>query len=99
MLSTFMLRDLVARSLQEDVGSGDLTTLYAVPRDASGEARITAKQSGIICGLPVAEAVFEVLDRELRCRRLVAEGEPVELGCQFCRERSLCACFDRRRTP
>jgi nicotinate-nucleotide pyrophosphorylase (carboxylating) len=81
MLSTFMLRDLVARSLQEDVGSGDLTTLYAVPRDASGEARITAKQSGIICGLPVAEAVFEVLDRELRCCRLVAEGEPVEPGC------------------
>ena len=81
MLSIFMLRDIITRSLKEDIGSGDLTTQYAVPPEASGEARIFAKQKGVICGLPVAEAVFEVLDPQVQCRRLVAEGAQVEPGC------------------
>ena len=90
MLSIFMLRDIITRSLKEDIGSGDLTTQYAVPPEASGEARIFAKQKGVICGLPVAEAVFEVLDPQVQCRRLVAEGAQVEPGCPvFAVSRSL----------
>ncbi|MEW5784434.1 MAG: carboxylating nicotinate-nucleotide diphosphorylase [Bacillota bacterium] len=83
MLSSLAINELVERSLKEDLGSGDFTTDCAVPRELQGSARILAKADGIICGLPVAEAVFQMLDRNLQCRRLVEEGDPVQPGCDI----------------
>jgi nicotinate-nucleotide pyrophosphorylase (carboxylating) len=51
-------RELVARSLAEDVGSGDVTADAIVPPDASARATIAQKQPGIIFGLEVAAEVF-----------------------------------------
>src|SRR4029077_20720553 len=51
-------RDLVARALVEDVGSGDVTAEAVVPEDASGRATITQKEPGVVFGLDVAAEVF-----------------------------------------
>jgi nicotinate-nucleotide pyrophosphorylase (carboxylating) len=51
-------RDLVARALIEDVGSGDVTAEAVVPEDASGRATITQKEPGVVFGLDVAAEVF-----------------------------------------
>ena len=47
---------LVRRALQEDVGSGDVTTLATVPEGARAQALITQKQPGVIYGLQAAGA-------------------------------------------
>jgi nicotinate-nucleotide pyrophosphorylase (carboxylating) len=52
------LRDLVARALAEDVGSGDITAKATVPADATATARILQKQPGVVFGLDAAEEVF-----------------------------------------
>jgi nicotinate-nucleotide pyrophosphorylase (carboxylating) len=64
--------ELVRAALQEDVGTGDVTTAATV--DARARALITQKAPGTIYGLDVAEAVFARLDADVRCERLVAEG-------------------------
>ncbi|MEA2180643.1 MAG: hypothetical protein QOG77_3940, partial [Solirubrobacteraceae bacterium] len=47
----FDLADLVARALQEDVGTGDVTSLATVPQTARAVATITQKAPGVVFGL------------------------------------------------
>jgi nicotinate-nucleotide pyrophosphorylase (carboxylating) len=74
------LTALVTRALEEDVGSGDVTTLATVDADARARASIDQKDPGVIFGLAVAEAAFAMLDPDARARRLVAEGRWREGG-------------------
>jgi nicotinate-nucleotide pyrophosphorylase (carboxylating) len=65
---------LVRRALEEDVGSGDVTTQSTVAPDARARALITQKQAGVIYGLRVAEAAFLELDPDAVVAPLVREG-------------------------
>ena len=51
-------QELVARSLAEDVGAGDLTAEAVVPADAAARARIVQKAPGVLFGLAVAAEAF-----------------------------------------
>jgi nicotinate-nucleotide pyrophosphorylase (carboxylating) len=66
--------------LQEDVGTGDVTTLTTIPGVQQSKGIIHVKEDGIVAGLPIAEAVFAEVDQELRYRALVAEGQFVTKG-------------------
>ncbi len=68
------LLDLVRRALEEDLGSGDVTTEATVAAQARARATITQKAPGAIYGLDAAEAVFAQLDPTARRERLVDEG-------------------------
>jgi nicotinate-nucleotide pyrophosphorylase (carboxylating) len=68
------LSRIVAQALDEDVGSGDVTTLATVPPDARAVATITQKAPGVVFGLDVAEETLRQLDPAVRVRRLVEEG-------------------------
>jgi nicotinate-nucleotide pyrophosphorylase (carboxylating) len=74
------LTALVRRALEEDVGSGDVTTDATVAADARARATIAQKAPGTIYGLDAAEAAFALLDPAARCERLVAEGVWREQG-------------------
>lgn len=77
MLSDVVLRSLVERALQEDIGSGDVTTEALVGPTERGRAVIRTKESCVVAGLPVARLVFGVLDSDLRFVAKVREGERV----------------------
>jgi nicotinate-nucleotide pyrophosphorylase (carboxylating) len=51
-------RELVARALQEDLGSGDVTAQAVVAEGASGQAVISQKEPGVLFGLEVAGEAF-----------------------------------------
>lgn len=55
-------RDLVARALREDVGSGDVTTIATVPPSTRGRGVFLVKAPAVIAGLDVAIEVFRQLD-------------------------------------
>jgi nicotinate-nucleotide pyrophosphorylase (carboxylating) len=76
---------LLERALAEDVGSGDATSLAVLPADARCEAVIEARAPLVVCGLPVAEAVFEAVDPEARCERARAEGSAAPAGAELLR--------------
>ena len=65
---------IVRLALAEDVGRGDLTTEATVPSGATATARVLQKAPGVVCGLPVVEAVFAALDPRVRVARLAEEG-------------------------
>jgi len=68
---------VVAVALAEDVGSGDLTSEALVPPDARCRAQLVLEEPGVVCGVPVAAAVFRALDASVRVEALVAEGAVV----------------------
>ena len=65
---------IIQLALAEDVGRGDITTEATVAADTTAVAEIFQKQAGVICGLPVVEAVFAMVDPSVRVTRLVEEG-------------------------
>ena len=68
------LEPLVRRALDEDVGSGDLTTQATVPASVRARARITQKQPGVLYGLDAAQLAFALLDPGARFVVLGEEG-------------------------
>jgi nicotinate-nucleotide pyrophosphorylase (carboxylating) len=68
------LEPLVRRALDEDIGSGDVTTEATVPAGTRARARITQKQPGVLFGLDPAQLAFALLDPGARFARLAAEG-------------------------
>ncbi len=76
-----LVDDLVRAALREDLGrAGDLTTEAIVPPDAQGEARIVAREPGVISGMFVVERVFAALDPRVEVRVAVPDGGRVEPG-------------------
>lgn len=65
----------------EDIGhGGDLTTDAIVDAKRRATARIVARQSGIVAGLPFALIAFRLLDDGVEVTTHVADGERVEAG-------------------
>jgi nicotinate-nucleotide pyrophosphorylase (carboxylating) len=85
--------DCIRRALAEDIGPGDATTNSIVPAGAAMRGRIIAKQDGVIAGLDVAQAVYEMVDKDVDFRPQADEGARVTdrqvLGLVSGRTRSL----------
>lgn len=73
-LKVEQLRKHLELWLEEDIGTGDITTMATIPADQQSKGIIHVKEDGIIAGLPVAEAVFAVVDPQLRFTRKVEDG-------------------------
>jgi nicotinate-nucleotide pyrophosphorylase (carboxylating) len=68
------LEALVRRALDEDIGSGDVTTDAIVAPEARARGLISQKADGSVYGLEMAELAFLALDPDARMQRLVREG-------------------------
>ncbi|WP_201317697.1 carboxylating nicotinate-nucleotide diphosphorylase [Paenibacillus sp. EPM92] len=66
--------------LEEDIGMGDVTTMTTIPEASESKGIIHVKDTGIVAGLPVAKAVFAVVDPALRFKALAGEGQAVSHG-------------------
>lgn len=79
MFTMLQYEDLVGRALREDIGTGDLSSLI-LPEDFLGEAKLYAKEEGVICGLEIVESVFRIIDSRITIECLVKEGSEVSPG-------------------
>ena len=84
-LDAAFVRQEVRRFLSEDLGAGDLTTLWTVPPSATATGWIVARDACVVAGLPVARAVFAELDAEVQTHAAVADGDRVPAGTRLVR--------------
>jgi nicotinate-nucleotide pyrophosphorylase (carboxylating) len=75
-----VIREAAARALGEDRGPADITTMACVDPDVQGEARIFAKESCVLAGLPIAEQVFREQDPGLKLEAVAADGAMIKPG-------------------
>lgn len=69
----------VARALDEDVGSGDLTALL-IPATQTARARVISRETAVIAGRPWFDACFRALDLACEIDWQVNEGDSVTAG-------------------
>jgi nicotinate-nucleotide pyrophosphorylase (carboxylating) len=69
----------VARALEEDVGSGDLTALL-IPATKTAHARVITREPAVIAGRPWFDACFQSLDLGCVIDWKVNEGDAVAAG-------------------
>jgi nicotinate-nucleotide pyrophosphorylase (carboxylating) len=80
LLAAEEIRQAVASALAEDIGSGDVTTLAAVPEAAQAKAVVRAREPLVVAGLALAEAAFRALDTEVRVTSATQDGKRVTGG-------------------
>ena len=72
--------ELIKSALREDITSEDVTTNAIFSKRVEGSVQLICKQDGVICGLPVFERVFKILDNTTKVNFLVEEGARVKKG-------------------
>ncbi|MDR6555125.1 carboxylating nicotinate-nucleotide diphosphorylase [Paenibacillus qinlingensis] len=75
-----LVRKQIRLWLEEDIGTGDVTTITTIPLEQVSKGIIHVKEDGIVCGLRIAQEVFAVVDASLRFETKVAEGSSVHKG-------------------
>ena len=75
-LNTFIQQVL----LDEDIGTGDITTNSCVLEDAVSKGSFIAKEAGVISGIGVLQRVFELLDDRVCVTPFVSDGDTVKKG-------------------
>ncbi|MGM0369819.1 MAG: carboxylating nicotinate-nucleotide diphosphorylase [Bacillota bacterium] len=75
--NNFKLKEIIKNALEEDIGTGDLTTTTLIPANQTSQAVIKAKEAGVIAGLEVAKLVFRSLNTDIEFQSLVEEGTEV----------------------
>jgi nicotinate-nucleotide pyrophosphorylase (carboxylating) len=75
-----MLDEIIRNALQEDIGSGDFSTLSCVPKEAIGSAQLIVKENGVLAGIEVAKRIYEIYDPSLSLEVLKFDGDSVKKG-------------------
>ena len=77
--------DLIRRALAEDVGRGDVTTQATIAPGTRSNARIVAREAGVVAGLPIAALIFSLLDPSVQFETLTPDGSSVAAGTTLAR--------------
>jgi nicotinate-nucleotide pyrophosphorylase (carboxylating) len=79
-LDVKLVDDIVRHALEEDVGTGDITTLLTVPPGTEAVGEFIAAQAGVLAGLPVVERVFHQTGERMQLEPLLKEGQHFDAG-------------------
>jgi nicotinate-nucleotide pyrophosphorylase (carboxylating) len=75
-----ILREFILRSLEEDIGEGDHSSLACIPEKADGRAKLLIKEEGILAGCRIAREVFAVVDKDLKFEQFITDGTGISPG-------------------
>lgn len=65
---------LIVYALQEDLGAGDWTTGSLIPPEHTTKCAILAQAEGVLCGVEVAQRVFQQLDSAIQFSQALPDG-------------------------
>ncbi len=77
---TETIKETIKRALQEDIKTGDITSLAIIPDDKKASADFLVKQEGVLAGFEVAEACFKEFDPGISFTKYYTDGDKVLPG-------------------
>lgn len=80
ILPDYLIKKIVGIALEEDLGTGDITSALTIPRYLKGTGQFIAKEAGIICGWPIVEEVFRQLNPAIELELHCLEGTAARPG-------------------
>lgn len=75
-----ILREFILRSLSEDLGEGDHSSLACIPEETNGKAKLLIKEKGVLAGIRVAGELFSAIDKDLKLDIILKDGAVVFPG-------------------
>jgi len=79
-MNSFVLDPILRRVLEEDIGTGDVTTLATIQPGTQASAELVAKEDFVLSGIDVAQRVFHLLSAETAFEKLIEDGQSVKRG-------------------
>jgi nicotinate-nucleotide pyrophosphorylase (carboxylating) len=80
MTDSVQVANIVRCALQEDVGQGDVTSMWTLPPGLVGRGMFLSKAQGIVAGIAVAREVFLQVSTGVSLITLLADGDAVAPG-------------------
>ena len=77
--------EIIRLALEEDIGSGDISTRYLELDPVNEQAFMIAKASGILAGVEIAREVFQTVDKSLKVTLYCKDGDKVARGAEIMR--------------
>jgi len=74
------IEEIIQKSLEEDLGDGDHSSLSTIPSNAIGKAQLVAKENGIIAGIRIAEMVYKAVDSDTIFHNFINDGSEIKTG-------------------
>jgi nicotinate-nucleotide pyrophosphorylase (carboxylating) len=74
------LASVIRTALEEDIGTGDVTSMAIVPGASWLIGTVITKETGVVAGLGVASGIFHAVDQEVTFTSLVDDGDRVGDG-------------------
>lgn len=74
------IEEIIIKSLEEDLGDGDHTSLSTIPANAIGKAQLIAKESGVLAGVRIAKMVYQAVDPNTEIKVFIEDGSEIKIG-------------------
>lgn len=68
---------VISQALQEDIGSGDITSQSTIPKTSRITGVFLIKESGVVAGLEVVRRVFAIYDLKIYFDQKISDGTSV----------------------
>jgi nicotinate-nucleotide pyrophosphorylase (carboxylating) len=75
-----ILQEFISRSISEDIGEGDHSSLACIPENTAGKAKLLIKENGILAGIRIAKEVFFAIDNDLKTEIFIDDGKRIFKG-------------------
>ena len=80
---SYLLLDAIDQAIQEDVGSGDLTSQAIIPASSTATATLLAKADCILGGIEAARIIFNRIDASLVFESAFNDGDSITKNTQL----------------
>ncbi len=74
------LKAFIKNAIEEDIHTGDHSTLATIPKDLVQKAKLLVKEDCILAGVDMAKAIFDFVDRDLTMEVLIKDGVQAKVG-------------------
>lgn len=74
------LKQFIKNALEEDIQTGDHSTLSTIPSELQQSAKLIVKEDCILAGVELAEIIFKIFDKNLSVEVFIKDGENAKKG-------------------
>ena len=72
-----IINDFIKKALDEDIGSGDITSIACVTKNSQGKVELITKEDCQIAGIEIARKIYSFYDTRLKFQSFYKDGDSV----------------------
>lgn len=74
------LQKFIKDALEEDIATGDHSSLATIPKELHQSAKLLVKENCILAGVELAEKIFKTYDKNLELEIFIQDGQEAKVG-------------------